>query len=682
MIFTQGQQEAIDKFSEFIGSSDKVFILKGYAGTGKTTIVKEFLKILSDRDEVATLMAPTGRASLILQNKTGCVSSTIHRGIYSRRGVTYDAGSEESSSKVTIWYPDFKELDSRIPACVIVDEASMISHRVNKEELYRFGSGNLLEDLLEYVLNMLGTKIVFVGDPAQLPPVGDNVSMALCEKYFEEKGLSVVTTELTEVVRQGGQSAILKNATSVRNLLSQTKRNRLQYCFNETEFVRINRDNIVPEFLSLSIAPSFDSPVIIAWTNKSVAYYNSCVREFYYPDSQSCPCPGDKLVVVSNNYYNETEIYNGEFAILIDVSPEIITLSAPVYDYHKKREIVSVTYRRVQLKLSDGVITDTLIIDSLLNNDKRDLSYEEMCSVYINAKMRYDESGRNISWGEFQKYDPYINALRVKYGYSITGHKSQGGEWQTVYVDFSGRNKLDNDSLRWTYTALTRASKKLYAANTLNYTLLSGTEVLPTGTLSKYSVNPVAYGDVPITPYHGQETNPALRAQFFGIESVLSKNGYKIKSVRSFPYKERYIIENKDGTEFVCDGSYTKSYVLHFNSTVKEVAEILNNPDLLYVDLKYEPTLPFLRELYEYIGTVCSDEDIVITNVIENVKSYNVVYYLKTSGRVSMLKVFFNGDNIITNIIPSSNIAVDEKLDLLLNKLNNNEAVERVGEGQ
>lgn len=219
---TTQQQQVLAKIKIFMESDASVFILRGYAGTGKTTMVKQIVDyLLQDRD--VELMAPTGRAARVLQTKTGHLAKTVHKTIYSSAALLAKEVQDVAESEFKLCFP-IKITDGNIVA--IVDEASMLCSLKRAQEIFVFGTDNLMDDLLTYVRPSFGGKVIFVGDPMQLPPIGESVSNALNADFFEQKGLKVMQAELTEVLRQTGDSVILKNAMQIRNLLKKEKRNR------------------------------------------------------------------------------------------------------------------------------------------------------------------------------------------------------------------------------------------------------------------------------------------------------------------------------------------------------------------------------------------------------------------------------------------------------------------------
>lgn len=673
MTFTKGQEDAIKAFHEFIQGDTDIFIMKGYAGTGKTTIVKEFLNIAAKLDRTCALIAPTGRASLILSNKTGHDTSTIHRHIYELDMVMCDQGDEDDESELTYFFPLKKDSSDHLGRITIVDEASMISSKYTKNELLRFGSGILLEDLLKYGNAGDGGKIVFVGDPAQLPPVGDSDSLALSREYMESRNLKVYETELTEVVRQDGDSVILTNATKVRDLLKQDQRNSLGLTRKEDEFEDIDESEIITRYLSSAPTPSFESPVIICWANKYAYDYNTYIRRRMYGPEAETVQPGDRIIIISNNYSNPIrDIYNGEFAMVLDAAPVTTTLTAPVYVQEGKecvKKDISLTYRDVTLKMSDGKIIQTVITDSLLMSDKKALTYEETCSAYINFKMRHPElKEHTYDFRMTIKADPYINAIRAKFGYAITGHKSQGGEWSTVFADFSGRTGTSDDALRWTYTVITRARECLFAANTPELTPYAKLKVNPMQIDTTPAEKCCSYSQVPCTPFHNEGTNAAIRAQFISISSELEKAGYRITHASSFPYLERYMVSTPEGTLYTFDCRYNKSgrfsrcTCQQATPESAKIAALIDDAGPMFIKIEYTPSSQPLKHLYHSIVGFCEEEGITVTNIEEYISSYKVIYHLRTSGRFSSLTIYVDKNGMFTRICPTSDIAEDAKL--------------------
>lgn len=506
-----------------------------------------------------------------------------------------------------------------------------------------------------------GSKLIFSGDPAQLPPVGDRNSRALDESYFLDKGLKVMSAELTDVVRQGHESAVLSNAGMLRELLADKYRNTLQFTIKEGEFERIDERDIVDSFLEMSPAPSMDAPVVICYTNAQTMMYNLSIRKKYFGENSEIPRKGDVMIIVGNNYNNPVRpILNGEFAQVLDASEEIETQSAAVYVKNggkTEQKTIALQYRDVRLRFMDGQIVAAKILDSLLNGAKRDLDYYEICSVFINFKMRHPKlKPGSVDFKQTLLSDPYVNAIKVKYGYAITGHKSQGGEWKTVFVDFRGRSGLSDDNLRWCYTAITRAGNILYGANIPEMTPLSGMHVFPVRTYKKLPDDALSFKDVPENSFHGKNAPVYLKAKFGNIRIRLSGSHYSIYDVHSISFRERYTILDHSGNKYIVDGVYSSSGLFRdftTNSSGEEAEHLLslmNMPDEYYLGYDYIPSCRSLELLYGHICSLCDDNGICIMNVLEKIGNYKVTYFLRKDKDVFYVDFSVDKDMNITSV--------------------------------
>ena len=323
MDLTQNQNRVFERIKAFLDSDASVFILRGYAGTGKTTMVQVVADYIAQHHDVR-LMAPTGRAARVLSQKTGHVAVTIHKAIYGKACVVPKESDDVVASEYKLVFPICND-DHKIVA--IVDEASMVCSRKMESELFVFGTDNLLEDLLTFVRPSFGGKIIFVGDPAQLPPVGESVSSALRKEYFEERGLEVYEEELTEVLRQRGESVILKNAMMIRDLLQSERRNHFVFAEKENDVETVRPEDFLRRYLEYrKLSPVHDS-VIICFSNKSAARYNKEIRLSLYGGDVPIR-EGDVLLITQNNY--RLGRMNGEFVPVLSVGARI-QQSAPVY---------------------------------------------------------------------------------------------------------------------------------------------------------------------------------------------------------------------------------------------------------------------------------------------------------------------------------------------------------------
>ena len=279
MTLTKQQQQVLDSIKGFLNSNASVFILKGYAGTGKTTMISHIIKEVAKYDKMPILMAPTGRAARVLCSKTQEEANTIHRCIYELDTIE----TQEDSDDIRYIFPLKDAEDTAQDRICIVDESSMIGTREVHNELFEFGTGSLLNDLLTFVAPHRGGKVIFVGDPMQLPPIGDNVSNALDEHFFMSNKIKVMVAELTDVIRQGEGSAILSNAMKVRALLESAQRNNLVFDRKEGEVIDIAGFNIPRQLLDLYPKPEIGQSVIITFSNRQARDYNYAVREILYP---------------------------------------------------------------------------------------------------------------------------------------------------------------------------------------------------------------------------------------------------------------------------------------------------------------------------------------------------------------------------------------------------------------
>jgi len=277
---TKAQQKVVEKLEKFLDSDDKhIFILKGYAGTGKTTLIKGIKKYLEASKINVRVMAPTGRAAQVLRNKVGS-GKTIHSSIYDFEKLLIK--EEEKDDRIIVKYIFPLSTDNPNNEVLIVDEASMISSKLSQNELFQFGSGVLLNDLLEYANPKYSrNKIIFVGDPAQLPPVNDSESYALKEEYFKQLGFEVDVATLEDVVRQESNT-ILENAKRVRELLYEKNITNFEFKYSE-DFKKINSEDIASEYIKKYPVPDVSKAIIIAFSNQQCLQYNMMVREKLFP---------------------------------------------------------------------------------------------------------------------------------------------------------------------------------------------------------------------------------------------------------------------------------------------------------------------------------------------------------------------------------------------------------------
>ena len=446
---TASQENGFQQIADYLEdkNDDTVLLIKGYAGTGKTTLIGHLVKKLIVVNKKSILMAPTGRAAKVLSSYSGKHALTIHKKIYFPKAVSGGSGIQFS----------LKE-NKHTNTVFIIDESSMIGDDRQQSKL--FENGSLLHDLIHFVDNGEKCKLIFVGDTAQLPPVHLNISPALSEEELETQfNKKVYSVTLKDVVRQQAASGILYNATSIRELL--VKEDYLGFNFNLERFNDVHRileGNELLEALENTLQEDgVDQTVLIVRSNKRANLFNRNIRErILYLESDLSV--GDQLMVVKNNYFwldansQPGFIANGDVVKINQISKYVdrydmkfAEVSVQMVDYPKEPPF------------------DVVLLLKTLSSETASLTFEEGQILY--QKVVQDYSKEKSKYKRFLKVksDPYFNALQVKYSYAITCHKSQGGQWKNVFIEQPYiPNGPDRDYFRWLYTALTRAKEKLY----------------------------------------------------------------------------------------------------------------------------------------------------------------------------------------------------------------------------
>lgn len=702
------QQEILNSIAAFLKEEDsQVFILKGYAGTGKTTLVTSLIHSIMGMKKYPLLLAPTGRAAKVLRDKTGHDTRTIHSAIYSKAKIKTRRYDEDGNiivlKNATDKTPDNKGIDKieyffglkRLTdhsrpdgsnltpdsTVILVDEASLISSRAAEGEVFHFGTDVLLDDLLTFAQLQDGAKIIFIGDPAQLPPVGDNQSNALNEDYFIQKGLSVLSGTLTEVLRQSGEGAILKNAMHIRDLLGKTMRNSLTLDHRENEFEKTTADDVVKNFYNAQPIPEIGDNIIICFSNTQVKEYNDRIRQLYFPGKSGVQ-EGDVLQIVKNDYNHEpflddrfkevdNALYNGEFVTVLKVSPTPERISSFMWKNEggqRKRVPMSLTFRDVEFLTFDGRHFATKIIETLLENDKSSLSPEQHMALYLLFRMRHQEIEKDQEAMEAAlREDPYFNAIHVKYGYAITAHKSQGGEWKNAYVDYTGRTGLSANHLRWAYTATTRAVNHIFAVNAPNITPFSSFSISAIRSASKAPNGIVSLAEIDIVPELAYMQN-FRRWKYTCTKTRLVEIDSEIERVEPKQYCDRYHIKTPTGMEMIdcwySDADIFTRYLPQTPSTdiTSEILKILQDESSFKYVITYSPSYQSLEDLWHKVTSACDEINIQIMNVQEFLDKYYVLYAFKTSGLFATIQFYFKGNGSITRAMPSSDLGMQDKL--------------------
>ncbi|MBX2844063.1 MAG: AAA family ATPase [Flammeovirgaceae bacterium] len=447
---TPGQKTLFHQLDIFINQKDQksTFLLKGYAGTGKTTMVSALVKTLKNFHIKSILMAPTGRAAKVMSSYSKRKAFTIHKILFKQ---TEDPNSGRLFFK--------RQRNYSRNTVFIVDEASMID---NSSESYK--KGGLLEELLAFIFEDpgAGNKLLLVGDTAQLPPVKQNISAALdFDALISDFLLCVNEFTLTEVVRQKEKSGILENATGIRDCIASNAQNIKLYTKAYHDTFRMTSQKMEDGLRYAYDKFGIENTCIICRSNKSATYYNKFIRNqlLFQEDEISA---GDYLMVVRNNYFwlpldaVAGFMANGEFVEVMKVK--------------NFEEIHGARFADLTLRLLDYPNEphfDAKIYLDTLHSFSPNLTFEESNQVYEKVLESYAEIGEEKEKMKAIRNDPYINALQVKFSYALTCHKSQGGQWDAVFVDlgYYKEGLLDLEFMRWIYTAITRSTSELFFVN-------------------------------------------------------------------------------------------------------------------------------------------------------------------------------------------------------------------------
>lgn len=450
---TPGQRTLLTKLSAFIlgKNLDHIFVIKGYAGTGKTTLVGSLVKAMPALNGKTMLLAPTGRAAKVLSNYTQKPAFTIHKKIYIRRP------TEEGGFAFHL------QQNLHTNTVFIIDEASMIPNSGGLIKGSGFGGGSLLDDLITYVFSGTNCKLVFIGDTAQLPPVGMDVSPALDIEFLKASySFQVDSFELTEVVRQAEDSGILTNATSLRDQVRLKKGMQPHFMLDGfKDVIRIDGAELEDALNEAYNKFGAEDTMIVCRSNKRANIYNQQIRaRIRWQESELSA--GDFMMVVKNNYTwlpDESKagfIANGDIIEILRVG--------------KIQEMHGFRFADVRMRMIDYPdepdLEVRLLLDTIMSEAPA-LSQADNKKLFDSVMLDYgDIADRRLRLKKV-KEDGFFNALQVKFSYAVTCHKAQGGQWPCVFVEqgYLTDEMMNVEYLRWLYTGMTRASKKLYLVN-------------------------------------------------------------------------------------------------------------------------------------------------------------------------------------------------------------------------
>lgn len=449
---TPQQRQAMLEFAAFITNRDDhtLMIMRGCAGTGKTTLAAAIVRTMVQLKQRIILLAPTGRAAKVLSLNAGLPAYTIHRRIYRQKSI------DQGLSGFTL------NVNTGRDTLFVVDEASMIANSGYGDSA--FGSGRLLDDLMQFVYGGANCRLMLIGDKAQLPPVGEEESPALMRQVMETYGMTVYEADLTEVLRQSEHSGILYNATMIRRLITHDEVTQLPKivisAFADIHVVR--GDELIEQLASSYSKVGIDDTIVVTRSNKRANIYNHGIRNMILGREEQL-CSSDMLMVVKNNYHwteHDKEsplpfIANGDRAKVVRV--------------RNRRQLYGFSFVDITIAFidfDDYEMTVTAMLDSL-SSDAPSLTKEQHEALFNAVMEDYADVSPKSERLKKLKEDIYYNALQIKYAYAVTCHKAQGGQWSHVYIDqgYMSDDMLTPDYIHWLYTAFTRTTDQLYLVN-------------------------------------------------------------------------------------------------------------------------------------------------------------------------------------------------------------------------
>jgi hypothetical protein len=697
-----GQTELVKHLGEFLsGKTESAFLLRGYAGTGKTFITKGLTEYFRSIGRNYVLAAPTGKASKVIAAKTRSPAYTLHKTIYSFKDIAEYRDDDLEGTETYKFYAQLAVNEMSADTVFIVDEASMVADVYNEAEFFRFGSGYLLQDFLKFVNldhNDHRKKVIFIGDDAQLPPVGMNFSPALDADYlFREHGVRSTGYELTEVVRQKAESGVMNNSITLRKALKSATFNQLTVDLGYPDVTRVEHGDLMDRYLESCRGKINGESIVIAHSNSDVAGYNRRIREHFFP---GCPeiAVGDKVMAVSNSSAYGLFISNGDFGLIRQVLGETerrtVRLKRKKSDSGDVENIdIALAFRDVEIGFKDLEGNNRFfyakILEDLLYSDKPSLSSDENKALYLDFCIRNGHLKRgSLEFKNALMADLYFNALRLKFGYAITCHKAQGSEWNHVFVKCkTHQSQLSAGYFRWFYTAITRTSQFLYLLDPPNLRLGSGIKVvqppgigLPsevknsggskpkeasadktTGVPEQTAMDQATESVPKAEATQGQSANtfgipptvPFLLALLGRVQDLIAGSDIGIDGIGHNQYQEAYTF--RQGEDFArIDIGYTgkekisnitsphlselSSYIIDLLAPLKG-APIARSPTVAAQDFSFEED--FLNQLHHRLIPLAEEREIVIQNVVKH--PWSLRYTFNRESEVAVYDIFFDG---------------------------------------
>ncbi len=457
---TADQMNALKCFGQFLASRDDMpmMLMRGSAGTGKTSLVAAMVQTLVSLHQKVVLMAPTGRAAKVLSISSSLPASTIHRKIYRQKTMLGDFNLNDNLHTDTIF---------------VIDEASMISTFSMSET--GFGSGNLLDDLIQFVYSGRNCRMLLIGDTAQLPPVGEDESPALIPEILYGYGATLFECDLSEVLRQEQESGILYNATAIRSLIQHEEATELpKLRFRGfSDIISLPGNEIIDALSSSYSRVGIDDTIVITRSNKNATMYNNGIRAQVL-DREELLERGDQIMIVKNHTLptlnSNPSTLNPKLSTL-NPQPTFIANGdkAIVVRVRNFRELYGFHFADAILRFPDydDFELDTIVLTDTLQSDAPALTQEQNNALFKAIEEDYADIPRKADRMKAIREDKYFNALQIKYAYAVTCHKAQGGQWSHVYIDqgYMTDDMLTPDYIHWLYTAITRGKERVYMVN-------------------------------------------------------------------------------------------------------------------------------------------------------------------------------------------------------------------------
>jgi hypothetical protein len=719
---TQDQETLLSQLDDFFKSDDFCFLLKGYAGTGKTFMMKGVADYLKDINQHFIIAAPTGRAAKVISQKTSYPAYTIHKTIYKNTDLREYKVQDEDGTETYKFFFSLNINSDSTNTVYIIDESSMISNQYSESEFFRFGSGYLLKDFFEYVNRNNGIhnrKIIFIGDNAQLPPVNMAFSPALDKGYLSDE-FSIKSREfqLTDVHRQKEGSGILENATMLRDKLDDENYGKLILKTDFDDINPINEPDFLDTYLNATNRKIDNNVIVIAHSNKTVKNYNDLIRSHFFPNKEKEICIGDVVAIQANNYNYEIEILNGDFGVIKEVFPNPVTQTTTLKNKDKQGNVtkteVSLTFRKVMIELKDSTgkkhFIKSQIIENLLFSDNRALTPDESKAIYTNFWIRYpklkriktllqaksigqkskelEEVFRDIGIGDindillekiknFQKRyfakdhsqhivqtsievlkkafitDEYFNALQVKFGYAITCHKAQGGEWNKIILNCKHSSKgLNSEYFRWLYTGITRTKEDLFLLNMPNI------DIKMTSTIAPVKKEEMGNIQENISILINDLLNP-LGIKVDSINEI--NNGFNIVFSKGSEATQVIIYYKKDNKISSINKSGKSS---DLQNEICNILEKLKGTNLNQREEKESGNTEkitfdekFLEDFYNRIVSIVSKDNICVE--IEITRQYLQRYKFTKGDKTAFIDFHYNGRKQFKRYTPQTGMSLD-----------------------